>query len=315
MLESLLEQWNVRIDLHFHSNNSDWWKSNEEIMQLAKKEWISMAICTDHDFINTDFCELAKAAWIQSCEWAEISCYDPELNKYFHLTCYAKEFQWRIFKILEKSRNWRAEKLKAQVELLKKNWFNICFEDFINYFTNQWIGADNLNILHLAIYIYSKEENITLIKKEIGTDTDIQTFLNKCLRREWDRNDIWGKVSVEEYVPTVEKCAELAKENKAILTLAHPNFEFTIDQFRERIWGYVDLWVNAIEINSMASEEWVKILLETKEKYNLLLTFWSDCHFNESTDEKHWDFWSMNPYINNDLIKANIDAFFEKIAS
>ena len=139
-----------KIDMHFHSISSDWWSSNEQIMQEALKKWFYLAICTDHDFINKEFVELAREKWIQSYQWVEISCFDPEINKHFHLACYAQEFKWRIFDILEKSRNGRIEKIKAQVVLLRNNWFDIEYDKFVNFFQKLWVNTSNLNILHLC---------------------------------------------------------------------------------------------------------------------------------------------------------------------
>ena len=45
--------------------------------------------------------------------------------------------------------------------------------------------------------------------------------------------------------------------------------------------------LNAIEINTCATKEWVDAILEAKNKYGLYLTFGSDFHKENHVDGKH----------------------------
>jgi hypothetical protein len=46
--------------------------------------------------------------------------------------------------------------------------------------------------------------------------------------------------------------------------------------------------------------------LEYKERYQYILTFWSDCHFKKNDDEEHGDFLKMNSYVSQDMIDLNL---------
>jgi hypothetical protein len=49
-----------------------------------------------------------------------------------------------------------------------------------------------------------------------------------------------------------------------------------------------------------------------KEKYDLILTFGSDCHKIWFEDDKHWDFWKMSPFLTQEILKENLEKFREK---
>jgi hypothetical protein len=99
----------------------------------------------------------------------------------------------------------------------------------------------------------------------------------------------------------VEQAWDFRKSNGAILSIAHPNFTFKwgIEEFEKVLPDYVEKWVNAVEINSKATSEWIDAIFKAKSRFNLLLTMWSDNHGIGRVDDKHTDLWSLNPRITN----------------
>lgn len=297
-------------DQHFHSTLSDGRKDNKQIIKEAKEKWLSFVSCTDHDFINSDFTKLAQEAWIMSVEWVEISWVDDSINKHLHLTCYSKKFKWRVINILDESRWNKQNKVRLQIELLASNWFIANRGDFYSF--TRWTGSIwDFNAWHIATYIFSNNYNVQFANSIAWEELTTWKFIRRFLKREWDFAYIWS-VELPEYEPNIKLVWDLAWENWAILAIAHPNFKLTIDQFKTRIVWYLNAWINAVEINSKASGEWIRLILDYRQKYNYLLTFWSDCHFRRS-DSKHWDFWEINPLIDNELLKKAFIDFKQKL--
>lgn len=302
-----------KIDMHFHTRLSDWAKNNSEIIKQAKDEWVDFIIATEHDIINKDFTIESRMNWVNSTFWAEISALDDIItNKSLHLTCYSNKFNKDIEDILENTRNWRIDKVKKQITILEKNWFNIDYENFINYYKNKWFNIKNLSNSQVEDYIFKYEENLKLIKKLTWENIWKWDFIKRCLWRNWDLNYIWWW-KVDNYEPSIKQIWEEVNKNNYFLSLAHPNFSFlnNEDSFYKFIEEYKDI-LNWIEINSLASKKWVDIIIETSKKYNFILTFWSDDHFSwRKDDNKHWQFWQLNPYLSKELINENFMDFLD----
>ena len=228
----------------------------------------------------------------------EISAYEPTTDKHLHITCYAQHFSDRFHNIMTETREGRKVKVQNQIQSLQDNGFRADFPGFLQYFADQGIADMNLANGHIAHYIYSFPENIALVEKITGQSLNWIGFLCEFLKREGKFAHI-GAPIVANYEPTVELCVELARENNALLSIAHPNFTFVKgrENLESIIKTYVDAGVRGIEINATASREWVQTILEVRAKYNLILTSGSDCHFDGSTDGKHGEFGSRNPYL------------------
>lgn len=298
------------LDLHFHSKYSDWKKNNSEIIHLAKAKNPTFIACTDHDFINDEFVMLAKEKWINTCHSTEISAYDPEFDQSLHLTCYARNFNLRIRDILSATRVGRVEKNREKIKKLKLNWFKVEENEFFEYYKQQWVNIDNINIFHIAYYIYLNKENVDFIKTITWENLNPYIFLKRFLKRKWDLSQYWF-VSMAEYEPKISDCSELTRENSWIISLAHPNNNLTIEEFEQRIPHYMKSWINAVEINSIANEQWVNVIKKYKEKYWYLITFGSDCHFDDKDDWKHSDFCEQNEFVRDSYRDECFEEFRE----
>ncbi|EKE28224.1 MAG: hypothetical protein ACD_3C00086G0068 [uncultured bacterium (gcode 4)] len=297
------------IDMHFHTNLSDGRLSNAEIIKrILKIGWFFVA--TDHDLVNSEFESLAKAIGITSTEWVEISILDKNYW-YFHITAYAKNFRWEILDILENTRNWRRSKIYKQIRVLQKNWILINEDAFFSFFEDKWINVFNLNIYHLASYVYKFKQNISHVKNITWVEMDKIEFLKRCLRDEWDFSCIWA-ATVPEYTPDISDIIRIVKENDWMTSIAHPNFSFKQDEYRKRIEYFLWLWMDGIEINSRATREQIDIARACLKKENLF-TFWSDCHFTAYSEADHWDFWEISPDLDEETIAENIEKIISRL--
>ena len=104
----------------------------------------------------------------------------------------------------------------------------------------------------------------------------------------------------------------LVQMNWWIMTLAHPQVTFKdIEHFLELFPIYHDEhWVRAIEIPTSANLEWTQAILKIAKDYNCIVTFWSDSH-GYKPDSSHWDFLTMNSFIEQKYVNYKTDEFIE----
>lgn len=76
-------------------------------------------------------------------------------------------------------------------------------------------------------------------------------------------------------------------------------------------------WVNAVEINTQASPEWVDVILTMQKQFWFLLTFGSDCHEigYDGGDGKHASIWELNRYVDDTIVTRNFWEFRERVWS
>ncbi len=300
----------MKVDLHNHSVLSDGIKTYTDRIYQARKLGLDFIAITDHDIVSKEkFIRQAKEKGVETCLWTEITVRDYDISKSLHITAYSEYFSLELYKILEKTRNWRKDKIFSQIKHLRENWFSISRENFISFCWRE----ESLNIFHIANYMFSdwvKEDNIAKISEITWKKLDSLEFLKYFLRDSWEFSKFWC-IKVPEYEPSIEQCVkEVINNSNWILSLAHPNFSFErewLQRFIEKFWSYVDMWINAIEVNTKASKIWVETILNLSKKYNLIVTFWSDSHSSKS--QKHWKFWEMNPYIDSELVKEQLKKF------
>lgn len=301
----------MKFDTHFHTNVSDWYYSNEQVLAEAKAKWLDLAIVTEHDIVNTDFVNLAKQNNIYSFEWVEFSVYDDRIaHKSMHIVWYSTSFSKNVCDILDDTRKWRINKVKKQIEKLVSNWYIIDYEEFIEYYRNKWFDVNNLNNSQVSEYLMMNPQNNELTVELTGEVLSQWDFIRRCLKSHWDLKYIWW-AQIERYEPSVRTIWELSKQEWFVVSLAHPNFTFRDDYvlFMYFVSEYKDL-INGIEINSLASKEWVELILKTAKKYNLILTFWSDDHFvRDKVDDVHWQLWEMNPFVTEADMMENFKNF------
>lgn len=157
-------------------------------------------------------------------------------------------------------------------------------------------------------------ENETVARKKMGDAYDRATFISRALSKSGDFAHIGSIGTLPAYEPSVELCGELARENNALLSIAHPNHTFKDrEEFQRLVPGYIERGVGAIEMHISTSPEWIEIILEMRERFDLLLTFGSDCHFDSRTDNKHGMIGDLNPHLDSVFIEKEFRKFREAL--
>ena len=304
--------------MHCHSTNSDGAQSPLEVYTHARDKWINIHAITDHDTItwHPDF-----PAWVQQdgrliLEWVEVSArYERDgYKKSLHIPVYALSLSGELEDILTGIRRWKAEKVQRQCEQLRQNWclielpdksivpfswdaMRICFPDTREEGFNNW---------HLA-------ELLLRYRKNLRTLEHIAPWINKenLIREGFKSEGRYTKVislreRPKEYEPTIEEVISAINPSNTIISIAHPNYTFrSVEEFREQVGYIMSLGVNAIELNSTASPEWVNAIHDFRdfqmESYSnpALMTLGSDCHDLSPTrpDKRHSLIWDMNPLL------------------
>jgi len=298
------------IEMHCHSTLSDGRNTPEEVINEAHRLWLDFLTLTDHDTIAPkDFQNALQQVWIDTCESVEISARNYDLDKSLHLVSYAKVFNSSLSDILGQSLAWKLDMKLGQLDLLvKDHGFIGNREGFRKFLQAKWRTLEGSNKYDLARYFARNIDNKVKMKHILWgllIDNDVvNSFYKECFKREWTLYDQYG-YEVADYEPSVETTIqEVVWKSWGLVSMAHPNVTFDnnkwgIAEFERTMWDYVEKWLNAVEINTMASMQWVQAILEVREKFDLILTFWSDCHmiWYDGRDGKHASIWVINPFI------------------
>lgn len=299
-----------KIEMHCHSTLSDGKNILEEVINEANRVQLDFLTLTDHDTISPkDFQKSLRDSGIETCDSVEISARNFDLEKSLHLVSYANIFNKSLHDVLENSRAWKMKMKWGQFDsLVSQQWFIGDRVEFDSFMRNIWREPDTSNKYDMSRYLMSHTENkekALSILWELCTSKDIVWhFYLECLKRWWDLYDIYW-YEVDEYEPSVEQTIdEVVLKSWWLVSIAHPNVTFWwkkwgISEFERTLWNYVDKGVRGVEINTMASPEWVESILNMRDRFDLVLTFWSDCHEigYDGRDGKHSSIWNINPNV------------------
>lgn len=266
-----------KIDLHCHTTKSDGKKTVAELVAEAVGKNLEFVAVTDHDLVNREAKALLEKNGIASCESVEISARDYDREHSLHLTFYAREINARTDAILQGIRDGRVEKIRSQCELLEKNGFDIHLSDLIAFAHGLGMSTDSISNGHIGEYAMQKPHNRALATKIAGRPiVQRMEFIQAFLKDFSEFREI-GYVQVRDYEPSVELVAELARENRAVVSVAHPNFTFEkhggIEEFERRMAAYAKLGITAIEVNPFANWVWIDSIIKTADRVGMILTF------------------------------------------
>lgn len=303
-----------QIDMHFHTTLSDWKKSNEEILKIIKYKDIDFIAVTEHDIVNTEFKKSLDNLWIPTAYRVEISACDYTDKKSMHILHYSSKINHLLDPKLESIRNARKQKIQLQVQKLIENGFNINYDEMISYYESKRVNVENLVAYHIAHYIYRKNINFDKIAKISGkNDMSTDAFYKAFMKRWWEFANIWY-VDVWDYELDVNDL-DSHKLDSSIFSLAHPNITFKndIEAFANKIEKLVPLWINAIEVNPIATKKYLDVITYFAHKYDLILTFGSDSHFKEFFDWKHVQLFHLNQELSKKQIEDNLYRIKDKL--
>lgn len=307
----------MKVDMHFHSNLSDWYLSKDELIKRAYDQKLDFIALTDHDRVSYWFADEVSKYWIKSTNSVEISSYNKKHNKSLHLTFYAKEISKEIKDKINEVIEAKVWLIKKQVDFFNQIWFQIDLEEMYKYYVSFWRKYESLNKFDIVRFMFLNPNNVLLAQKiNDWNKIDVEGFYLKFLKRGWEKFDKYA-VIINDYEVPIETCLDFVNKTSWVLSMAHPNVTFRkwwIEEFERVLPYYIEnSWINAIEINAKATKIWVESILKNKEKYWLYLTFWSDFHKDWLDDWKHWYFWEQNEFISSELLKESFLEYEDKI--
>lgn len=278
-----------KLEMHCHSNRSDGVNTPNEVIAEAQRLDLDFLALTDHDVISPQSLQKQlQSSGIQSCDSVEISARNYELWKSLHLVSYAKKFQESLHSTLEVSRAWKLDMKLGQIKkLVDQQGFIASDAWFEEFLIKKWRTLWGSNKWDLARYLARNPDNRVKMKSMLGellVDNDlVGDFYQECFKREGSLYEQYG-YEVPEYEPSVQTSVdEVVNKAGGLISLAHPYVTFDerkgwLREFERTVEDYVTKWVRWIELNSMTPLEWIRPILEVRAKYDLILTFWSDCH-------------------------------------
>lgn len=305
------------LDMHVHTIESDWLPTKEEVANHVWKKSCNsekIIIFANHDK-ETEKSSEFNQFWIKTCDWTEISARNYKLNKSSHLTYYTRVISDEIKSILKYTREQKVLMIKNQIEHLNRLWFQLDYKIFCNYACSNWKSVDSINKFDIVNFIFATPINKSHLFKINWLEIKDKYFYERYLRSWWDKYDTYW-IEIEDYEPSIEVLGNLREKNEAILSIAHPNHTFRnewIEEFSRLLKYYVDNWVNAIEINTRASKEWVQEILRLCKKYWLYVTFWSDNHNLYNPSDMQWYIWELNQYLEEKLVIKLFNNYREMI--
>lgn len=304
------------VDMHFHSTNSDWYLSREELVKKSIERDLSFIALTDHDKVSDDFIEIASNSWLKTTRSVEISANNN--GKSTHITLYAREIWYEIRNILKNTITQKQLLIEKQLDRLIDIWFIIDKNDFYKYFEKINRDKNSINKLDIAFYIYLNPVNIELVNKISNHSVgNFRELYQKYLRLSSEKfNELW--VIFPPYEADLDLLSKYLTNTKQVVSIPHANWTFKkegIEWFKRILPNYIEKWINALEINAQMTKDWVEQILQLSNKYNLYLTFWSDFHKPGSKDWLHWDLWDQNIYIEREFIKKSVYKYLDMIST
>ncbi|MGN1304880.1 MAG: PHP domain-containing protein [Oscillospiraceae bacterium] len=249
-------------DLHCHTTLSDGSLGIEDIIVQAKKMGIDFISITDHDTMSSinRAKVLGERYGVQTIPGVELSAWDKKRNRKVHILCYAPQKPDRLEGLCIKSCDIRRKCAAEMVENVMK-LYPITAESVMKHAT----GSKSIfkqHIMHALI--------------EYGYTTHFYGRLNHKLF-----NHENGTCIVEREYPDVNFVLDLIHSAKGVAVMAHPMMYDSAELLEELAQnGKID----GVEVyHYSASEEQQAKLLETAEKYDLIVTGGSDFHglYNE----------------------------------
>ena len=255
------------MDMHLHTKWSDGSLTVSELVKKLNENKITHAVLTDHDCIlgSEEFKIECNKYNIISTVGTELEAYyDINNSLYLHMLCYNYKNSKELNQFLEEERNERIYAIKEAISILRKQNYDICFEDVQNMSEGR-----HLLINHLCILLEKKK----IVKSRFDA---YNQFLNK--KSPW---------YIQYPKPTVEEIIEKIYEVGGIPVLAHPKRIRMNAREKESYIKYLKtIGLVGIEaFYSFDTPEERNFSNYIGEKYDLIETVGSDWHCEEENIE------------------------------
>jgi len=179
---------------------------------------------------------------------------------------------------------------------------------------------DGLNNGHLVLLVREHHHNIRRLQ-QIVPEIHAENLMAEGFK---SSGKYTRQISLREpapaYEPTLDVLREHIQSPTTIMSIAHPNYTFRSPQeFTQQLPALISQGINAIEINSTATREWVEVILDAHARLSsaenpILLTFGSDCHnAHHDVDRRHDTLADMNPFVPSNIIEDAKTKILQKI--
>lgn len=305
------------IDMHCHSTNSDGLQSPEELYRVARERDIDLFAITEHDRVTRD---AHHPPWVQDdgriiLHGAEVSVrYEQwEFSRSLHIPIYSLQFSSAVDDLLAGIRRGKWEKVLRQCEQLKENGCMIRSTSGVlvpfslaamqERFPDT--REDGFNNGHLVQLVREHRDNMRKLELIAPGITDDTLMADGFKSGGKHTKAISLRNRPPEYEPSIEELIWVLDTSSTVISLAHPNYTFrSIDEFHAHIGHIISRGVNAIEMNSTASLDWMEAIRDFRdwqaESYTTpaMITHGSDCHdiYQWIDDRRHSTLGYMNRY-------------------
>ncbi len=253
-------------DLHCHTKLSDGSLGIEDIIVQAKRTGIDFISITDHDTLASfsRAAVLGERYGVHILPGVELSAWDKERGRKVHILCYAPQKPDRLEGLCLKSCEIRKACAKEMLEKVMKI-YPITPESVMKYAT----GSKSIFKQHIMHALM-----------DYGYTTHFYGKLNDELF-----NPKTGSCIVEREYPDVNFVIDLVHSARGVAVMAHPVHYDSLDLLEDLAQkGKLD----GVEVfHYTANKEQRKKLLQTAEKYNLIVTGGSDFHGSYNAKPTH----------------------------
>ncbi|EKE28614.1 MAG: hypothetical protein ACD_3C00037G0005 [uncultured bacterium (gcode 4)] len=303
----------IRLDQHIHSSLSYWEADDTMLLETIKALKLDFAAITDYDNVNHQLQQKIESSWVHTCSGVEMSVVWPEGNE-MHILLYAKCFSKWISDILAASIEWRKNALRKKMQSLNDCFFEIDEECFLNSVRAKTGESYRFDRHDLAKYIFSINKHRNKVIEIVGEKIDAVTFWEQFLE-DYDEVEGKGWKFHYQYLPSLQEVMKFT-DNNTVISLAHPQRLFrNTQEFKRRIWQYVDLGINALEISATAHKAWEHDIIRAKKEHWVILTFWGGSDSDKIKGEDHKYVWRINPELDAGIVLENYRAFKKIINS
>jgi len=276
------------MDMHLHTKWSDGSLTVAELVQKLKENQISHAVLTDHDCIlgNEQFQLECNRYNISTTVGTELEAYyDVNNSNYLHMLCYNFKDKDKLNSFLEEERSQRIYAINKAISILKKQHYNVNFEDVQNISEGR-----HLLINHLCILLEQKK----IVKSRYDA---YHLFLDKT-----------SKWYVPYPKPTVEEIIKIIYDVGGIPVLAHPKrIHMALPEKEAYIKHLKEIGLVGIEAYyGFDNDDERSFSTYIGEKYNLIQTVGSDWHCEED------NIGFGNQYISDEKEKTLRKVFFNE---
>lgn len=241
-------------DLHLHTRYSDGYSTVDDIVQKAVEAHLTHIAITDHDNLDgwAETFEKAKAAGLKTVKSVEVSAMDYVSRKVVHVLGYNIKEEAPIRTICDPIKQMRNDKAYIQVKKLNELGYHIDFDELFQY------AKGYIFKQHIFEMLYRTNQVEAMFPS-----------INETLFR------YPGALYYHmEYIDVIEAIKAI-KAAGGYAVLAHPNQQNNIDTV-DRVYRY---GLDGIEYNHESNKaEYMKIIKEYAQKYDLILTGGSDYH-------------------------------------